>query len=262
MGSPHGPYEEYYKRILERCAASSDARGAGARGQRDFVARTAYDSLRIRKLLEICLQPASGGVAPEWNDWQSQLLDCLAIKPDLDFMGWMSLPESKWRDNFGKDDKTFLKHMFEKHHGEIIYVKRTVYGSVPMHNELMLHHPQFFVGNTVREREARSNAKAFFKSACGDPLARKEFFARVRTVSTEVFVPVSDDHCSIVDVAYFSLPALVFELFTECTLCDIYTFFCRSKLLACKAPHPTVAAARIDAARMRFEATGRYGFGR
>ena len=115
MGSALGFYEERYKRELQLVreferhaavsyasntgyAAVSDARNTGARTQRDFVGRVAYDSIQIRKLLEVCLAPPAsplGKITTEWDHWQSQLPNCLHIKPDLDFMGWTPLPENK-----------------------------------------------------------------------------------------------------------------------------------------------------------------------
>ena len=92
---------------------------------RDFIARAAHDSLRIRNLLEICLHPARSG-CPDWARWEEPLLQCLQFKPDLNYFGFVSLPDTKFELEWNGDHQSFLRHMFEKHHGELIVVDRRI----------------------------------------------------------------------------------------------------------------------------------------
>ena len=135
---------------------------------------------------------------------------------------------------------------FDKHLGESIYVQRIWGGIAPTPDIPELHHHQFVVGTSREDKTLRYNAASFFASAGparGGITAQQqeEFMREARWIPNSVFHPTNREgtECRRVQFAYFSLPALVWELAREVNLLDIYTFFCKSNLLTSKAPHST-----------------------
>ena len=153
--------------------------------------------------------------------------------------------------------------MFEKHFGEIIVVERRRLGPVPIpQDNPNLHNVQFCLGGkTARAKNVRFNVKAFFadKSASRDSNKVREFLHNLRRECSTVYEPLNDTHCMEQNVAYYTLPSLVFELFPQFSISDIYTFWCCAELLASKAPHPQGSKLQRDAAKLRKLETGRYG---
>jgi hypothetical protein len=156
---------------------------------------------------------------------------------------------------------------FEKHLGESIYVQR-IWGGIARTPDIPELHHQFVVGTSRRDKTLRYNAAIFFAlagPARGGITAQQqeEFMRGARRILNSVFRPTNRDgsECRRVQFAYFSLPALVWELAHDVNLLDIYTFFCKSNLLTSKAPHSKGSQLRIDAAQYRFATFGHYGLG-
>ena len=78
--------------------------------KRGIVARTAIESLRCRDLI---------------FQNMDEFGQCFSVIPDLDVQGGRQLDSEKFQCKFGGDMTVFLKHMFEKHHGEAIEVGAT-----------------------------------------------------------------------------------------------------------------------------------------
>ena len=179
-----GEYGLYYKEILARFYEAKaqwkvmnnphydpELNKPKAVDSRDFIARAAYDSKQIRSLLEVCLHPARSG-CPQWGPWEEPLLRCLKYLPDLNYFGFVPLPEEKFALHWNNDHALFLHHMFEKHHGELIVVDRRVGDPVPLPsspNCELLVHPQFFALQTHTHKNARRLAQRHIgKSAVSD----------------------------------------------------------------------------------------------
>ena len=138
----------------------------------------------------------------------------------------------------------------------------SVRGPVPIpEGNPNLHHPQFFLGNSAHAKHIRFNVQTFFadRSASGDGDKVQTFLHHLRREASSIYHPLNDHECLELDVAYYTLPSLVFELFEKFSLLDIYTFWCCEPLLARKAPHAWGSQLQRDAARLRKAETGRWG---
>jgi hypothetical protein len=212
--------------------------------ERDFVARNAFDSLHVRKLIESYLpenKPVAVASSSDWEFWAERLSYCLESKPDLDFMGFKRLTDGKFQTTFKGSNKLFLNHMFEKHHGETISIREDPCGVCEDPDQVTLHHPQFYTENSQTAKRARCDARRFFASSVGadKTASRSLFMDSARHVANKVYRPVAYRGREVekFNVAFHSLPSLVFQLFKHEQLIDIYVTFCKASLLTASAPH-------------------------
>ena len=164
--------------------------------ERDFVARTAFDSLHVRKLIQSYLpenKPVAVASSSDWEFWADRLSYCLESKPDLDFMGFKRLTDGKFQTTFKGSNKLFLQHMFEKHHGETISIREDPCGVCENPDQVTLHHPQFYTENSETAKRARCEARRFFASSVGadKTASRSLFMDSARHVANKVYRPVA-----------------------------------------------------------------------
>ena len=180
----------------------------------------------------------------------------------------MGLSDDEFKTKFDGNLKTFLNHMFEKHHGEIIYIDRHVQeASGDWHPEtLAIHHEQFYCGAGTEQTKARLAARRAWEGKNKEK-SLNDFLkdhGHVRTVVYEpkaasgAFNPRTDTLDDVI-VAYFSLPAWVFEMHAYAILSDLYTLYCAAPLAAHEARHSRVESIRREANRLKYKETGRCG---
>ena len=250
---PMGPYETHYKKELEALQEINESQRQVHCTSRDFIARTSRDAVQLRCLIAAVVSPAQSVARTSRNRGSIEIIrslqrgnatrldTCFVIKPDIDHFGVERLTENKFQRVFKGDIRVFLKHMFEKHHGEIIYVNKHHKGITENPDNPAFYHHQYVTGNSANDRAARRNSYCFFKdkSACGDPSKVAEFCNHMSEVPSSVFFPMAPGQCAETEFHYFSLASLIWELADKNTLLEIYTFFCNAPLLAMAAPHST-----------------------
>ena len=264
---PLGPYAKTYAAALEQARRSAHL--PAERTSRDFISRVAYDALQIGRLFDLPPKTASG---VNWGLWGEAFKQSCEVLPDPDYMGFVALSERALKEKFQGSVTVLLHHLFEKHNGEIIEVRREFKGveslaSVSPEVRRELHRPQYYVQNSPDQCAARVRARAYFhppppgRRHSNAASGAQEFCEKMQDVPNAVYRPTQDHDCEQYEIGYFSLPALVWELFSFYDLLELYTFYCTCRLLAIRKPHPTTKdQLRIDAASVRHTETGKWGF--
>ena len=148
----------------------------------------------------------------------------------------------------------------------MIIVSRNVAVSGAAHPGFRLHHPQFYIGDAPAVVKAYHDAIALYEKVnkAGEPNAIfEDFYQKHRNVVHAAYKP--DPNClgnvCCVDVAYFTLPAWIFEMHESASLCDLYTAFCQCELLTRKARHSRVFNPRREAGNLQHQLhpKGNYG---
>jgi len=234
---------------------------------RDFVSRMCNDAVILRFVIKQCLsfqQPVAPGYEIFGPPWSDALKECFQTKPDLRFFGFVPIPDGLFETKFRGDNCKFLQHMCEKHHGESIAVGRTIKEDVENPRNANMHHPQFFVKahKYLDAHKNMSRAARYFNpecsrgrgwrpaggthAACGafdgganeGQFAREAFVTEQSAIENSVYFPGSSaSKCKKVEVAYHTLPSLIYNCCEVASLIDIYTYFCTQELLTSKAPH-------------------------
>ena len=273
--SPLGPYAKKYAKELVALAEVRDARSKVQKTSRNFIARVAYDAVQIERLLYSVATPASGG---PWGDWGEAFKKCCTVLPDLEYCGYVGLSEEAFQNKFRGNALLLLHHMFEKHNGEIVVVWKADRGLYDLADawpsvRQEIHRPQYYTLNTKEVDVKRNLANRYFTRKNKTISDAKRFCCQMKDVASSVYNPVTssvtlyDDDLPTkvqkIEVGYFSLPSLVWELFPWITLAELYTFYCTRPLLTARRPHPrTTNVPRKAAAWLRKVETGYWGFGR
>jgi hypothetical protein len=218
--------------------------------QRDFVARASHDGIILKAVLSKCLSKQP--VALAWiGEWASTLETCFTRKPDLRFYGYVPIPVGEFEKKFESSNAFFLHDMCEKHHGESICLCYIEGGECKNPRVANQHHPQFFVyshrdpvakhamveaARLMEYSKKCSNGRTWTNAQVGTPLFH-DFLDFQESIPNSVYSPIGEGMCRQVEVAYHTLPSLIYECCGEANLLDIYTFFCTCRLLTAKAPH-------------------------
>ena len=214
----------------EDCHRASGAARTATPSSRGFVERMAYDSLQVAKLI---------------SQNVDEMKSC-----------WEVLPETNWDGNgFPKavslsetgipNVSAYLKRMFTWHHGELIsvadewrpYAEPTSGGAKPASGGSAYHrlasgglelwHPQFLTCKADRQRRAGMGMDSL------------------------VYKRLPQGGIAVREALVFSLPTLVWNMWDQATLLELYTFWMRQPLMCLKAPPAGGESARGDSERGR-----------
>ena len=263
----------YWSKWLQSYGLTVTLEKPAAEKGRHFCARVAFDSLCLAKMLikcaELCDQfdsyeeaaasrnaasgawspdAASGAFHPDDGllDRESfeALRNCLSVKPDSFYLGWVPLSDRDWQVKWRRSNVLFLKHLFQKHHGEAVYVN---------YKRLNVDWPEM----TWRQKEA-ARQSLFNKQLYVEPAHLEDYENYGRNSvwqETWQWCAAGADGrpagwhrtCGCARIAYHTLPSMVWCLMSRGhNLLDIYTAYCGEPLLMTKAPHPNKSNRRLQ----------------
>jgi len=222
---------------------------------RNVVAEYAYMSMSARKTLEQWINEGDREIGI--------LLDCL---PDTDGEGQRILKED-FESRWGSDATLLFKHLFAKHWGELIElhsVWNDLDGDMP---EFIYNNPQFAA--TTRDAAQIIRSKGLGKgtaSAVGDRVPAiggraPAVGGRAPAVGGRTRVCYRDgDRVKVKQATVITLPDLFLTMRKQYTATVLYRFWCKSYSVVLRRPHAWTNPARQNAARIRHQDTGFYGF--
>ena len=201
-------------------------------------------------------------------------VELLTSLPDTDGQGdpihWHDFT---WRWNSRSD--MLLRHLLRKHEGEVAEawgVWKPWYGRVPMDGSL--YHPQFAWDEAhfiELKRKAKGKGKGKGKKGGkrgpqpadggkSQPMAAQTpQGTRVLSFDAEHLPP--GYHFAYRTGGVFTLAMLFYYCGSDFCATDLYRFYCRCRLMCVRRAHSWASYERQAAARMRYTATGRWGFG-
>ena len=209
----HSPCGKYTNMAAASGAANMAAASGAAQERRNpesrsFVERMAYDSLQVAKLIYQNVD---------------EMKSCWEVLPETNWDG-NGVPKAVSLSQTGTANVTaYLKRMFEWHHGELVSVSdewRPASGGTanrrPASGNQELWHPQFLPSKADRQRAARMNMSMDSESL--------------------VYKRLPEGGIAVREARVFSLPTLVWNMWDQATLLELYTFWMRQPLMCLKAP--------------------------
>ena len=213
--SPYGKYTVANWPELANIATASGAARAATPSSRGFVERMAYDSLQVAKLI---------------SQYVDEMRSCWEVLPETNWDG-NGFPKAVGLSETGIPNvSAYLKRMFTWHHGELIsvadewrpYAEPTGGGAKPASGGSAYHrlasgglelwHPQFLTCKADRQRRAGMGMDSL------------------------VYKRQPQGGIAVREALVFSLPTLVWNMWDQATLLDLYTFWMRQPLMCLKAP--------------------------
>ena len=193
--------------------------------------------------------------------------------PDPNGIGEPISEKAFWADPWRGNSQELLFHVMKTHEGELAEVigEWVPYDYDPAIGvPTALCHPQFAwnakqFGKMSALTKPKGNGKGKRK---GQPLAAPSFIKDPTEVSaigeTRVLRPPTDNgRCwHVRSSRVVSLPRLFYELGKRFNACELLAYWSTLQSFAIKKPHGVASAERQMAAQLRYEETGRYGWGR
>ena len=231
------PYGRYITTLPELAYIARGAASAATPSTRSFVDRMAYDSLQVAKLI--------------YNKYVDEMKSC-----------WKALPETEWDGNGFPNAvdlsdtnipnvSAYLKRLFEWHHGELVAVSdewvpyaEQAGGGLPV-AALRSKASQWRLASSGGAAKPATGGSVFHQLASGGvELWHLQFLAskadRQRQkgagVDSLVYKRLRPGRIGVREALVFSLPTLVWNMWNQATLLELYAFYMKRPLVCLKGP--------------------------
>ena len=193
----------------------------------------------------------------------------LTSLPDTDGVG-DEISQHDFQTRWQRDSLELLKHLFRKHEGEIFELSGewmdfhpAIGGSLPeclFHEQFAKTHEQWQLLSHFRKQKSEERkGKGKGKGNKGKGKQPEAVIGATRILQPPKWQGLP---WQLREAVVITMPGLFYSLRDKFSACDLYRFWNNGELLAIKRAHAWAKPERIAAAKLRYQETGRYGFGR